>query len=162
MPILAILLTLASGLGFASMSPAPQTKAPTRGTLVLGILTIESSYAKNTERSACGASDTLQFWLSPDKAWRIKTFATDHDIHAHSLGNLGRRPTELAREHIKKHYGDVLASIVVLDFPDLTDTHAVQRVLTQHKLKGHLEVAKMGFAFWNPDDGQYESKTTPR
>jgi hypothetical protein len=56
----------------------------------------------------------------------------------------------------------VLASIVVLDLPDITDTKAVQRVLTQHKLKGHLEVAKMGFAFWNPDDGPYEAKTRPR
>jgi hypothetical protein len=107
-------------------------------------------------------TDTLQFWIGPDKVWRIRTYATDHDIHAHNLGDLGNRPTEFAREHIKKHYGDVLASTVVLEFPDLTDTNAVRRVLTQHKLKGSLEVTKMGFAFWNPDDGPYESKTRPR
>jgi hypothetical protein len=153
---------MASVLSFAKMPTAAQTNAPTKGTLVLGVLTFESSYAQNTERPSRGAHDTLQFWIGPGKAWRIRTYATDHDIHAYRLDDFGQRPTEFAREHIKKHYGDVLASTVVLEFADITDTNAVRRVLTQHKLKGSLEVTKMGFAFWNPDDGPYESKTTPR
>jgi len=148
------------------MTTAAQTNAPTKGTLIIGILTIESSYAQNTERPSRGVPDTLQFWIGPDRAWRIRTYATDHDIHPHSLGNLGKmkdRPTEFARDHIKKHYGDVLASAVVLEFPDITDTNAVRKVLTDQKLKGSLEVAKkIGFAFWNPDDGHYKSQTTPK
>jgi hypothetical protein len=161
MRILAIFLTLASVLELASGSPAPRTKAPARGTLVLGILTVESSYAEDIERPSRGVPDTLQLWLGADRAWRIKTYAIDHDVHAHRLG-LGPWPAEWAREHIQKHYGDVLASLVILDFPDTTDRNAAQRVLTQHKLKGHLEIAKRGFAFWNPDGGQYETKTKPK
>ena len=150
---------------FTHMATATQTNAPTKGTLVIGVLTIESSYAQNTERPSRGVPDTLQFWIGPDGVWRIRTYATDHDIHPHSLGDLGKmkdRPTEFARDHIKKHYGDVLASTVVLEFPDTSDTNAVRKVFTQHKLKGSLEVTKVGFTFWNPDDGHYKSKTTPK
>jgi hypothetical protein len=159
-----ILITIS--VSFAHMTTAAQTNAPTKGTLIIGILTIESSYAQNTERPSRGVPDTLQFWIGSDSAWRIRTYATDHDIHPHSLGDLGKlkdRPTEFARDHIKKHYGDVLASTVVLEFPDITDTNAVRKVLTDQKLKGSLEVAKKsGFAFWNPDDGHYKSQTTPK
>lgn len=159
-----ILFTISAG--FAHMSTTAQANAPTRGTLIIGILTIESSYAQNTERPSRGVPDTLQFWIGPDSAWRIRTYATDHDIHPHSLGDLGKlkdRPTEFARDHIKKHYGDVLASMVVLEFPDINDTDAVRKGLTELKLKGSLEVAKKsGFAFWNPDDGHYKSQTPPK
>ena len=147
------------------MTTAAQTNGTTKGTLIIGVLTIESSYAQNTERPSRRVPDTLQFWISPARAWRIRTYATDHDIHPHSLGDLGKlndRPTEFAREHIQKHYGDVLASTVVLEFPDTSDANAVRRVLAQHKLNGSLEVAKSGFVFWNPDDGHYKSQTTPK
>ncbi len=144
------------------MTITAQTNAPTKGTLVLGILTIESSYAQNKEQPSHGVPDTVQFWIGSDKAWRIRTYATDHDIHPYSMGDLGKKPTELATEHIKKHYSDVLASTVVLEFPDISNTNAVRQVLAQHGLKGSLEVTKVGFAFWNPDDGHYKSKTTPK
>jgi hypothetical protein len=152
----AVLFSAIWSVAFTPMSPAAGASATRRGTLVLGILTIESSYAQNTERPSRGAPDTLQFWIGQGSVWRIRTYATDHDIHPHNLGDLGRmkdRPIEFAREHIRKHYGDVLASIVVLEFADVGDTGAVRRVLAQHKLKGSLEVARSGFAFWNPDDG---------
>jgi hypothetical protein len=158
-----ILITVLAS--FAHRTTGAQTNATTKGTLIIGILNIESSYAQKTERPSRGVPDTLQFWIGPDSAWRIRTYANDHDIHPHSLGDLGKMkdgPTEFARDHIKNHYGDVLASTVVLEFPDTSDTKAVRRVLTQHKLKGSLEVAKIGFAFWNPDDGPYKSKTTPK
>ena len=158
-----ILITIT--VSFAHMTTHAQANAPTKGTLIIGILTIESSYAQNTERPSRGVPDTLQFWIGPGSAWRIRTYATDHDIHPHSLGDLEKmkdRPIEFARDHIKKHYGDVLASTVVLEFPDTRDTDAVRKVLMQHKLKGSLEVAKIGFAFWNPDDGHYKSQTKPK
>lgn len=164
MRILAFIL-IATSVSFARMTTAAQTNAPTDGTLVIGILTIESSYKQNTEGPSRGVPDTIQFWIGPDSAWRIRTYATDHDIHPHSLGDLGKikvRPTEFVRDHIKKHYGDVLASTVVLELPDASDTNAVQKLLKQHKLKGSLEVAQVGFTFWNPDDGHYKSQTTPK
>lgn len=152
--------------GFAQRGTAAQTNPPTKGTLVIAILSIESSYARNTERPAREVADTLQFWIGPDSAWRIRTYAMDHDIHPHSLGDPAKmkaRPTEFAREHIAKHYGEVLRSSMVLEFSDLNDTNAVRQVLAAQKLKGRLEVAqKAGFAFWNPDGGKYKSQTTPK
>ena len=158
-----LIVLLASTMMCAHMTTAAETTR--KGILVIGILTIESSYAKNVERPAQGVPDTLQFWIGPNSAWRIRTYATDHDIHPHSLGALDKmkeQPVEFAREHIKKHYGDVLASIEVLEFTDTNNTAAARQLLTEHKLKGSLEVAKVGFAFWNPDNGVYMSRTTPK
>jgi len=154
--------TLIAAVSISSMTLIAQTNAPTKGTLVLGILTIESSYAQNKEQPSKGVPDTVQFWIASDKAWRIRTYATDHDIHPYSMGDLGKQPTEFATDHIKKHYSDVLASTLVLEFSDISDTNAVRQVLAQHNLKGSLEVAKVGFAFWNPDDGHYKSQTSPK
>ena len=157
-------LLIAALVSFANMTTTAQTNAVTKGTLVVGILTIESSYAQNTERPARGVPDTVQFWIGSSSAWRIRTYAIDHDIHPYTMGDLGKmkeRPIEFVREHISKHYGDVLASVVVLEFSDTSDTNAVRQVLAEHKLKGSLEVAKSGFSFWNPDDGHYKSQTTP-
>jgi hypothetical protein len=89
----------------------------------------------------------------------------DHDIHLYSLGNpkhMKGAPTDFARDHIKKHYGDVLHSIVVLRFDDASNALASRRVLTRQGLDGTLEVAKDGFAFWNPDDGAYETRSEPK
>src|SRR5262245_21305082 len=83
-----ILITIS--VSFAHMATAAETNALTKGTLIIGILTIESSYAQNTERPSRGVPDTLQFWIAPDRAWRIRTYATDHDIHPYSLGDLGK------------------------------------------------------------------------
>jgi hypothetical protein len=63
-------------------------------TLVLAILTTESSYAQNVERAATAVPDTIQFWLTPEKQWRIRTYAIDHDIHVYGVGpraNGGKR-----------------------------------------------------------------------
>lgn len=135
-----------------------------KGTLVIGILTIESSYARNTEQPAGEVPDTLQFWIGPHGGWRIRTYATDHDIHPHSLGDFGKvkdQPVDFACKHIQKHYGDVLSTTVVLEFPDTGDTASVRQVLGQDELAGSLTIAGIGFAFWNPDNGHYRSKTTP-
>jgi hypothetical protein len=147
------------------MTATEETNPARRGTLVVGVLTIESSYAQNTERSAREVSDTLQFWIGSGSAWRIRTYATDHDIHVHSLGDLGKmkdRPIDFAHEHISKHFGDLLASTLVLEFRDISNTNECQRLLREHNLKGSLEVAEPGFAFWNPDDGRYRSQATPK
>jgi len=159
----ALILSAILGAGLMHASTAAETNPSKKGTLVIGILAIESSYAQNTERPSRGTPDTVQFWIGPDSVWRIRTYAIDHDIHPHRLGDLGtvKAPTEFAREHIKKHYRDVLASTVVLDLADVSDAKAAQRALAQHRLKGSLEIAKSGFVFWNPDGGPYRTETSP-
>ncbi len=134
-------------------------------TLILAVLTVESSYLREVERPTKNVPDTVQFWLAPDSQWRIKTFAIDHDIHVHRIGEPGseaRLTTEFATNNIKKSYGDVTASIVVLEFADPKNETDVERVLKDHKLKGTLEAVKDGYYFYNPDGGDYRTKSKPK
>lgn len=133
--------------------------------LVLTILSTESSYAREIERPATKVPDTIQFWLAPKSQWRIRTYAIDHDIHTHVLG---ARPdgscftTAEASAHTKKIYQDIISSTVVLHFLDPNNKDEVRRVLSEHKLAGTLEVNKDGIAFYNPDNGEYRTKSKPK
>ncbi len=133
-------------------------------TLVVALLSVQSSYAKEVEQPAANVPDTVQFWLTPDMQRRIRTYATDHDIHVYSLGAREEKKVsvEFAVEHIKKNYADVTASLVVLTFVDPKDKKEVERVLAAHHLKGTLEVSKSGVAFYNPDSGEYRTKSAPK
>jgi hypothetical protein len=134
-------------------------------TLVVALLSVQSSYAKEVEIPAAGIPDTIQFWLAPDSQWRVRTYAIDHDIHVYALGDDTEEKkisADFAVAHIKKHYSDVTASLVVLSFADPKDQKEVERVLAEHGLKGSLEVSKSGIAFYNPDRAKYRSQTTPK
>ena len=133
-------------------------------TLILAILTVESSYLQEIEQPAKTVPDTVQFWFAPDSQWRIKTFAIDHDIHVHRIGvadSTARLTTEFAQNNIKKTYGDVTASILVLELSDPKNETEVQRIFSEHKLTGKLESAKDGYYFYNPDSGEYHTKSKP-
>jgi hypothetical protein len=132
--------------------------------LVVALLSVESSYSENLERPTQGAPDTVQFWFSPEQDWRIKTFAIDHDIHTHRIGDRSspRRFTpDDAVANTRKHYGDVLSTILVLEFPDPRDSTAVSGILAAHGLHGTLEIGNNGVAFYNPDSGHYRSQSVP-
>ena len=134
-------------------------------TLVVAILSVESSYAQEVERGATKVPDTLQFWITPKAQWRIRTYAIDHDIHCYTLAPRSDGSfltTDEASAHIKKHYGGIISSTVILKFHDPSNKDEVQHVLTEHKLKGTLEVGKNGIAFYNPDSGTYRSQTKPK
>ena len=66
-------------------------------TLVIFFLSVQSSYTSNTEAPATeGAFDTVQFYGGESGCWRIKTYATDQDVHAWShrgvtSNRIGRR-----------------------------------------------------------------------
>jgi hypothetical protein len=133
--------------------------------LVVAFLSVESSYSADLERPVRQVPDTVQFWFSPDADWRIKTFAIDHDIHVHKIGTPTTphrlTPSEAAA-NTRKHYGDVLSNILVLEFPDPQDAAAVTQVLQSHKLHGTLEVGSSGIAFYNPDSGHYRTQSVPK
>ena len=38
----------------------------------------------------------------------------------------------------------------------------VERILTDHHLKGKLEAVKDGYWFYNPDGGDYRTKSKPK
>jgi hypothetical protein len=133
--------------------------------LVLAVLTTESSYASEIERPATAVADTVQFWFGSSGAWRVRTYAIDHDIHVYQVGASGASPTfqpQSAEAHIKKHYSDVLAKLVVLRFKEPNDKAEVEQILAVQGLSGTLEVAPAGFAFYNPDSVQYETKSEPK
>jgi hypothetical protein len=132
--------------------------------LVLAILTTESSYVGETERPATDVADTIQFWLTPDTGWRIRTHAIDHDVHTYALdpgGNGSRFGADEAAAHIRKHYDGIIARSIVLEFPDPNDREQVRDILSNHRLSGTLEVGS-GVAFYNPDRGEYRTKSSPK
>jgi hypothetical protein len=134
-----------------------------QGTLVLAILNVRSSYIAETEESIGDGEvpDTLQWWLG-DQAWRIKTFAVDHDIHMYSCGPNKPGLVGLAQQNNAKHYGDVIAEQHVLEFDDCTNAETVAAVLASAGLANRLEVAALNFAFWKPDDVRYRTQSTPK
>ena len=134
-------------------------------TLVVALLSIQSSYVQDSEKLAVDVPDTIQFWFPPDAQWRIRTYAIEHDIHVYSLGASSEEKIatpDFAVEHIKKHYSDVTASLIVLKFANPTDQTEVARILAAHNQNGTLEVSKSGIAFYNPDRGHYRTKSTPK
>ena len=130
-------------------------------TLVLAVLSIESSYAADVERPARGVPDTVQFWLAPDGQWTIRTHAADHDIRVHRIA---ARPDGSpcapadAEALLDRHYGDVTARRVTLAFPDAADPADVQGVLASKGLGGTLEPRPDGWSFYNPDGGDYRPR----
>lgn len=127
-------------------------------TLILAILTVESSYLDNLERPAGAVPDTVQFWFTPETQWRIKTYAIDHDIHVHPVATVeGEEPldTGVACESIGDAYDDVLSELLMLEFPDPADEASVREILDESQLTGTLVAARDGCYFYNPDGGAY-------
>lgn len=131
-------------------------------TLVLAILGIESSFASDVERPAREVPDTVQFWLAGDGQWTIRTHAADHDIRVHRIA---RRPdgspyaAAQAEALIETHYAAVAARRVTLPFPDPRDAADVARVLASRGLGGCLVFVADGWAFYNPDGGDYRPRS---
>lgn len=133
--------------------------------LVLALLTTESSYKSEVERPATAIVDTAQFWFGPQALWRIRTYAIDHDIHVYTLGarqDGSSLTTADIEAHINKHYADVLGKLYVIQFNDPNNGAKVSKVLQEHGLSGALVLASAGFAFYNPDRGQYKTQSAPK
>lgn len=129
------------------------------GTLVLGILTVESSYAESLERPADQVPDTVQFWFTPDATWRVRTYAMDHDVHPHRVDGVD---VDFAQEHIRRNYGDVLGDLRVLTFADVRDLAVVRAELRRAGLRDSAELSPEGIPLWLPDDAEYRTQSRPR
>ncbi len=129
--------------------------------LLVFFLNIKSSYLQNTEEPSSVPADTIQFLLINGQAWRVKTFALDHDVHVWSIGPMDKaRLEELAISNTKKTYGDVLSHYVrVVTQSDLDSLEPVAK----REIGGAIEIAKdKSFAFWVPTAGQYKTQSSPR
>ncbi len=134
-----------------------------QGTLIIAVLSIRGSYSRNVEEPVGEGDipDTLQWWISSERAWRIRTYALDHDIHTHAIARGGREVIQTALADTLKHYGDVVYVQYVVEFQDCTDADEVRRVFEQARLAPRLEVAAGRFAFWKPDDARYRTQSAP-
>jgi hypothetical protein len=124
--------------------------------LIAARLSIRSSFAQAHEEPAAGDFDTVQFHLPTDgaAAYRVRTFAIDHDIHVHRIDGLASE--EAVRAHLERVYGDVLASVHSIP----VDHRSTEDLLAAGITFGHLEVTD-DFAFWNPDGERYFTQSNP-
>ena len=136
-----------------------------QGTLILAILNVKSSYSQEVEEpleSDYDIPDTLQWWIGTESAWRIKTFALDHDVHVYSIGSGSGEFVQLALDNNAKHYGDVIACQHVLRLNDCEDSDEVRELFKEIGLSPRLEIATGRFAFWKPDDAEYSTRSQPK
>src|SRR5688572_13966616 len=118
--------------------------------LVIFFLSVQSSYLNDSELDATDEIfDTVQFVATEKGAWRIKTYATDQDVHVWSIGLTTADIVALARANTEKHYGDVLTEGYVIETTD--GIEGVRRELRERGLSDHLEVSKSGMLFWAPE-----------
>jgi hypothetical protein len=84
--------------------------------LIIYFLSVQTSYLDGTETPATDSMfDTVQFFSAGDHGWRIKTFATDQDVHIWLLDGKIDDIIDLARHNTEKHYGDVLTEGYIIE-----------------------------------------------
>ena len=129
-------------------------------TLVLAILDVRSSHLENRREPAERETpDTVQWWIGPEETWKIRTFGIDHDLHLHHVRG---GDADYFAKHTLKEFGGLVRAVYRLEFADYTDEAERDRVLREAGLRAGLEMAQEhGFAFWNPDQGAYKTKSYP-
>jgi hypothetical protein len=134
-----------------------------RGTLLVGILAISSSYLRDVEQSTeDGVPDTVQWWISKTGCWRIRTYGLDHDIHTHSVGELTESLHDFAIANTKKHYEDVLSRLVRFEIADTSDAADIRAQFSEAEMTPHFDIAAGRFMFWKPDDQRYHTQSAPK
>jgi hypothetical protein len=130
--------------------------------LLVHQLAIQSSYLDNVEGEADPEHfDTVQWWITPEAAWRIRTFAVDGDVHLHHVA--GPVDAAVLRESTQRNYDEVTARVFEVDVPDLQDAQAVATAMAPFGGAEALEVDRNGarFAFWNPLQVRFETRSEP-
>jgi hypothetical protein len=136
-----------------------------KGSLLLTILTVKASYARDVEQPLANLADvpdTLQWWLADTGVWRIRTYALDHDIHTYHIGGRTGDSLHLARTLNRRHYDAITADEHLVTFADCSDPAEVDARFHSIGLPPRLEIAPRRFAFWKPDDAAYRTQTVPR
>jgi hypothetical protein len=138
----------------------PTPTAPTQ--LILFQLAIQSSYLNNTEAPATDeVFDTIQFFAADGKAWRIKTYATDEDVHIWELGaDAIEDLVELAVGNTESNYGDVLEAGYVMSSD--TGLDGLRAELDARELPVNLKETPFGAVFWTPPGTQYRTRSRPK
>jgi hypothetical protein len=136
-----------------------------QGSLLLTILTVKGSYARDVEQPLADfgdVPDTLQWWLAETGVWRIRTYALDHDIHTYHIGGRTGDVLHLARTTNRRHYDVITAEEHLVPFADCSDPAEVNARFNSIGLPPRLKIAAGRFAFWKPDEADYVTQTVPK
>lgn len=131
-------------------------------TLIIFLLGIQSSYAENSEEPVEGFADTIQWVVTDERVWRIRTYAMDQDVHVHLVAKEIDPSIDyvtLAQENVEKHYGDVLEGKVILQSDN--GVPEIEAGLVRHGLDAHLNVGASGMLFWSPEGTDYRTRSHP-
>ncbi|HEY6640565.1 hypothetical protein [Povalibacter sp.] len=129
--------------------------------LVVYVLSIQSSYAEDSEAPADDDTfDTVQFFIGPESAWRIRTFSVDEDVHVYSLGPTQPETLDKVCDSTEKTYGDVVAAKHVFSSDEGID--GLKKELATSVLGASVKESKQhGFCFWVPEGSDYQTRSTP-
>jgi hypothetical protein len=136
-----------------------------RGTLLLALLSVKSSYSREIETALENANDvpdTLQWWFGDSGCWRIRTYALDHDIHPYQIANSPQTNLELAKKNNRDNYGDIIQSQHLIHFVDCADVAELEVEFGRIGLVPLVEIVNSQFAFWKPDEAEYSTKSNPQ
>lgn len=131
--------------------------------LIIFFLGVQSSYSENIEVPAEEFGDTVQWIITDEKVWRVKTFALDQDVHPYLIApvqELSIDPVDLAFSNTEKHYGDVIVRSIVLQTE--AGVEDLRHDLAAAGLDPNLNVSPSGFLFWTPEGTNYSTKSAPR
>lgn len=131
-----------------------------KGTLIIFILSITSSYSDNIELPADEYFDVIEFWITDSSAYRIKTFSIDLDIHVHSLKvDNQKEGIKVAEQTTPNSYGDIIKKEIKIELNGNETDKQLKEILKDNGLCGDFEIKD--FVFWNPDLREYRTKTNP-
>jgi hypothetical protein len=121
-----------------------------------------SSYKDNYEIDVRGdtATDTAQWWIGLAEAFRVRTFAIDHDIHVHNLNRGGPPMVQLALGNHERVYKAITWRQYIVAIEDPTDRTHLDSVFAGSGIAPTSGVWDR-FAWWNPDGGHYEAQSAP-
>lgn len=130
-------------------------------TLIVFALSIQSSYAEDSEADADeDGFDTVQFFIGPETAWRMRTFSIDEDVHVYSLGATRPDTIESVCASTERTYGDVIAARH--EFRSDKGIEGLKEALAASELGATVEEsARHGFIFWVPEGTEYRTRSTP-
>ena len=131
-------------------------------TLIIFFLGIQSSYSENREEPIEGFADTVQWVITDERVWRIRTYAVDQDVHVHLVAKEIDPSIDyvtLAQANVEKHYGDVLNGKVILHSDK--GVPGIEAHLVRHGLGAHLNMGQNGMLFWSPEGTDYRTRSHP-
>lgn len=130
------------------------------GTLIIFILTVSSSFRDNLENQAESLFDVVEWWITDEVAYRIKTYAIDKDMHIHRIKTERREAMiALAFENTQKHYGDVLKESFKIEVSKNENEEEILTKIRALGFEGAIEISD--YIFWNPDNQAYSSQSNP-